>query len=166
MRHARPCDCEACQREKAKRRDYNVRYRELRKTTWTPDLLTRRPDKTIAHLEWLRANGVPGVAISEASGINRTELAAIRKGRRGFVTANTEDRVLAVTLEDVPSTVMARAMVIALHDKGWTQHQIGKAAGVAPSVISDLMTGKRKMLWAATIKRLLSLDPTSPPPGR
>lgn len=134
-RYVTGCRCEPC---RTAHRDYNRQWdRHQRRITYGLENYTEPyvdASEAIAHIEWLRSQGVGKRTIAKAAGIGITSIDEFTKGIRTRARQETIDRILAVGTHRIAggSTIDARpawALINDLLQLGVTKARIAKAIG-------------------------------------
>lgn len=129
-KHRGGCRCLPC---RSARSEYERRREAAKKSgDWNGQVSTARARR---HLEKLSAAGVGRRSVVKATGIPEPRIRAIKNGKKAWITARTERRILAVTaaqLADralVPSAGTVRRLE-QLVAEGFTRIELGRRLGL------------------------------------
>jgi transcriptional regulator with XRE-family HTH domain len=112
-----------------------------------------------AHLRWLSANGLGQHRLAEVTGLSRSNIVAIKTGRRTRIRPETEQRVLACHLgmagpgAPVPNR-RVHEMVAELKAMGYAQQRLAQMLGYKGNSLQLRKSGRVTPAKAARIESL------------
>lgn len=144
----RGCRCEPCRKAN---RDYVARVERQRiYGRWQPWASDELVSEVREHLRALSAAGVGKVAVAEASGLPRSQVGRIRRGKIAKVREATARKLLAVTTSAGrrPHAIVDGAetwrLIEELLEAGWRRYQIAHELGAKTPA---LQLRRERVLW-------------------
>lgn len=150
------CHCDDCRRANREYEAGRTKRRIFHGARRVP------ADRVIAHTAELRAAGMGRRAIAAAADYNCGNLHGILMGRRKWIDADAEARILAVTPADAADRSYIRAdrtleLIAELVDRGYTKKQLAEWLGYkwpALQYYSDRITKRNADAFEALYHRL------------
>ena len=153
-RYAKGCRCDDC---RAANNAYErMRGKMIRAGTWVGLVDAKR---VRAHLLKLAAAGVGLRAVADVARANRSQLQAIKNGRKKRLLRSTADRILAVNVlaaagdATLVDGAWTRRLIALLLEQGFTRYALAARLG-SESKTPALQLGQRQLVTAKTQQRV------------
>ena len=130
--------------------------------------------KAVDHLRYLLKHAESSRAVGDAVGLHASYVRALATGSRQRVWLQTEQRILAATVDDVmrhveflPSQITVARVRRMLGD-GWARDEIADATGVAATTVKALSEGQNRRVrrWVADAVQAVAGRPAPDPERR
>lgn len=137
------CRCDDCCEAN---REYFREYYRIARTPRgiLPDV---EPSRVIAHIEWLRTQGVGCVEIAKAAGVRKETVLAVSRRIRG-VRPSTAERILAVRpLSFRVGITGSQRRLRALAALGWSGDEMAQRGGLDARLIRSVMNAEHDQMY-------------------